>query len=243
MEAVHGEHEKMKCRVRFRILTLVTLFVQQAWAQPSGEEILGKVQESFSAVQDYAATLDVSVDMERLRVPAMKVTLYFKQPDKVHFESEGFAMLPREGVAFNPARFLSRYTVEGVSTEDPAGHQLYRLVLSPKDNRSAARRLFLFVNPRGWIVERLQTPMVDGRTMTASFSYQDVSGFSFPGEVVVEFTAQAADTGSTATDLPVPLSRPQIPRTGTITIKYSDVRVNTGLSDDIFERRPTPQKE
>lgn len=212
-------------------------------AQPSGEEILTKVQESFSGVHDYKATLDVAVDMDRLKVPAMKVVLYFKQPDKVHFESEGFAMLPREGVAFNPARFLSRYTVEGVSTEDSGDAQLYRLVLSPKDNRSAARRLFLFVDPQKWTVVRLQTPLVDGRTMTAGFRYRNVSGFSFPEEVRVEFAAPEADTSGGSADLPVPMSRPQIPRTGTIIIKYSEVRVNTGLSDDIFERQSTPQKE
>ena len=49
--------------------------------------------------------------MEFLKVPDSEAKLYFKQPDKIHIESEGFAMLPKEGINFSPiSLFESEHT-------------------------------------------------------------------------------------------------------------------------------------
>src|SRR5271157_2218142 len=88
----------------------------QKKAQESpGSVILQNVSRGFERVQDFVATIEANVDMERLRVPKMKATLYFKKPDKVHFDAAGFAMLPREGVVLNSATLIARYdaTVAG----------------------------------------------------------------------------------------------------------------------------------
>ncbi|MEK9138626.1 MAG: hypothetical protein AAB393_16000, partial [Bacteroidota bacterium] len=81
------------------ITCAVLLSVVEGLAQPSGEEILKKVDVSFSGVQDYSVVLDITADMERMTIPPMQVHMYYKQPDKFHFESENFAILPREGLA------------------------------------------------------------------------------------------------------------------------------------------------
>jgi len=33
------------------------------------------------------------------------------------------------------------------------------------------------------------------------------------------------------------MARPQMPRKGTITVRYSHYEINTGLSDDIFNKK------
>ena len=71
-------------------------------ADPSGEQILKNVESARAAVKDYTVMLDIVADVERLKVPPMKAKMYFKYPDKVHFDSKGFALLPREGLALNP---------------------------------------------------------------------------------------------------------------------------------------------
>ena len=47
----------------------------------SGEDILKKMEANSAGIQDYTVLLDVAVDLERLKVPSMRVTMYFKKPE------------------------------------------------------------------------------------------------------------------------------------------------------------------
>ena len=79
------------------------LFAQET----NPQKILDKVKEKFSVVKDYQVDLKIKLDVSFLKMPESKAKVYFKQPDKFKFDSEGFAMLPKEGLNYNPAKFLS----------------------------------------------------------------------------------------------------------------------------------------
>ena len=70
--------------------------------------ILKRVVESFNKVKDYEVEVQVKVDVDFIKVPDTKAKIYFKQPDKINFESDGFAMLPKEGINFSPMSFLKK---------------------------------------------------------------------------------------------------------------------------------------
>ena len=75
------------------------------------EKILKRVKDEFKKIEDYKADISVRVDIPFIKMPQRKATLYFKQPDKIHIESEGFAMLPKEGINFSPiSLFESEHT-------------------------------------------------------------------------------------------------------------------------------------
>ena len=104
-------------QARMLALGAASAFALVHGGEPSGEAILRNVQSRIAEVRDYTVHLDVVADIERLNVPEMHVTMYFKQPDKVHLDAEGFAMLPREGLALNVDKLLSRYFVEHVERD------------------------------------------------------------------------------------------------------------------------------
>ena len=62
--------------------------------QLTAEKILLTMKSAADRVKDYSALLTATVQMERLKIPEMKVKIYFKEPDKIHIESKGFSMLP-----------------------------------------------------------------------------------------------------------------------------------------------------
>lgn len=207
-------------------------------AQPSGEEILKKVEASLTAVRDYSADLDVIADVERMNVPPMHVRMYFKQPDKFHFESEGFAMLPREGLAFNISRILSRFSIDEVEEDTSGQEKMFRLLLRPRDERAKSTKLLVYIDAVHWKPVRIISSLFDGRTMTASFQHEQQDGHLMPSLLTVQFTgseAEAAEQDSVAEDISR-LARPRMPRKGTITVRYSNYEINAGLSDDIFKR-------
>ncbi|MEW6509754.1 MAG: hypothetical protein AB1428_02215 [Bacteroidota bacterium] len=203
---------------------------------PSGEEILRKVESRLNRLRDYTVTLNLTADIERLNIPPMAVKMYYKQPDKVHFDSRGFALLPREGVALNIGRLLARYTVTRVGREAAGDARLYKLTLSAKSDRTRIRSIALYVHPGRWTVEKLVSAQPGDREMSATFRYAEIGGFWLPEELIASFHLAPADTTEPGVMDQPPPTRPQLaPRNGTITVRYSEYQLNTGLSDEIFK--------
>lgn len=196
------------------------------------------IEQHFDGIQDYTVTLDVALDLERLKVPKMKATMYFKQPDKVHFKSEGFALLPREGIGFTPAILRKRFTVDSVRVV--TGKPEVLLAMRPKAQQSRMRRAYAVVDSRHWIISRLTIQQFDGRSIVAEFIHQQVETRWLPSQTSISFAADSLQQ-SDPPDLiekPPGAGRPsQAPRTGSVVVRYSDYRINTGLSDDVFEEK------
>jgi hypothetical protein len=210
-----------------------------------GEDILKKVEAVFSAVEDYTVTLDVTTDIERLKIPPMHLTMYYKQPDKVHFDTEGFALLPREGLALPFSRLSQRFLVDSVQKYTEGSIELERLVLRSRDERARLRKAVLYVHPQRWTPEKIIAQMPDGSTMTAAFQYERIAEHWMPVQLHVEFVAARRDTVAPSTpagespfgEPPASRTRFTPPRAGSITVHYSEYRINTGLSDDIFTNK------
>lgn len=225
-------------------IVLLVALLSAPEGKPTGEETLQKVVERFSAIRDYTVTLNIVAAIERLSVPPMQMTLYYKQPDRFHFDSDGFALLPRDGMALNPARFLSRYTVIASGNDSVNGKRCTRLTLQPNTKKDKLRIVFLSIDTDRSTIEQIAAPLFDGRTMTAVFQHQQQSGHWMPSRTTVTFASTEEDTTETSPyDQTSPVQTPRLPRTGTISIQYSGYRINTGLADDVFEKNNQPSKE
>ena len=72
------------------------------------EQILNEVKDKFNKIKDYEVDVSIFVDVDFLKVPESNAKIYFKQPDLVKLDSEGFALLPKEGVNFSPIKLLNQ---------------------------------------------------------------------------------------------------------------------------------------
>jgi hypothetical protein len=204
-------------------------YAQKARPLPGGETVLRAIEERWASIKDYAVSLTVTADIERLDVPPMVVRMYFKQPDKTHFESEGFAVLPRDALRFNPRTIRERFAVEGV-TWDSAGTKL-RLRLISRGETGPVRRLTLLVDPVRHTIDGMESGTSDNRRMKAVFTHTDVDGFLLPASLVVEFVSDAPPEG------PDLQRATGTPRQGKVTILFSDYVVNGGLSEELFGKK------
>ncbi len=224
---------------RTLIACLVSLVPVVGSAQLSGDEILKNLEANFPGVQDYTVTLDIAPDIERLNVPPMNVRMYYKQPDKFHFESDNFGLVPKEGLAFNPARLLKRFSIESVVEDTVEGGKQLRLLLRPREERARTTLVVLYVDPANWKPTKIVSSLFDGRTMTATFQYEEQAGHLMPSLLSVQFASATNDTTdqNPGAEEMAPVQRPQVPRRGSITIRYSNYKINTGLPDDIFNKK------
>ncbi len=227
----------------------LTLLGQKKTQTSSGAGILQNVAKGSEGVQDFVATIEAKVDMDRLRVPKMNATLYFKKPDKVHFDSPGFAMLPREGVLLNAATLQARYDAAVIGEEGTEGKKLMKLQLTGKEQNIRPHQLFLWVDQTSWTIVKMESVPYQGRILRLEFTYStQPGGFILPQTLKASFESSGRDSTQRPLDLDLP-NAPQlselnqrVPRSGSITVKYLEYKINVGLSDGIFEKKETPAK-
>ena len=227
----------------------VVLIGAQAQAPPTAAQILLNVEQRGADVRDYIVDVQAEVDMERMRIPRMKATMYFKRPNKVHVESPSFAMLPREGLALDPAAMREQYDVSLVGVDDTAGIKIYKLQLAAKAASTRLRQMFVWVNGSHWTIMKMETIPYQGRVLTMLFTYALFEGkYWLPQSMKVEFEAPGRDTTGVRSDpaiAPSPqwdeMRRPL--RSGSISLVYANYRINTGLGDEMFEGKESQRRD
>ena len=208
---------------------------------PNGDEILAKIEERTAGIQDFEVTVEADINVERVRIPRTSATMYFKKPDKVHFSSTSITLLPRDGMALSASLFRQRYNAALLGEEDIEGKKVLKLQLSAKDPGIRLRELILWVDPQLWTIGRMQTVPYEGRTLTVDFVYALVAGkHLLPASMKATFgllgeqPAKAKQNIAPDASIPMEAMQPQIPRSGTVTITYSDYKINIGLPDEMF---------
>ena len=219
------------------ILLLRTIVISAQ--QMTAEKILLTMKAAADRVKDYSAVLTASVQMERLKIPEMKVKVYFKQPDKIHVDSKGFSMLPRDGIFLNPSQLLNKFTAELLSTEKKDGGTFYVIQLIPRADQQKGDRnrppvaSKIWVDGKRWLVTKFESTTQGGGSISVEFRHGLVNGtYWLPEQITAQFDVPQRKEESQDE----PGSRRQaMPRKGTISMAYSDYQVNTGLPDELFE--------
>lgn len=222
----------------FRLSTLVVMLLAAAapLRAQNAQEVLRNLQQEFDNVNDYRADISATVLMPNLNVPPMKATVYYKKPDKVHIASSGFAMLPRDAVMFNP-RMLGEDLYDAVvqGTELVDGAPCIKLKLLAKSDTLRLQRMMLYVDPTRWLILRMATDPAQGNSADARFTYLKVDGrWWLPSRIQLQMTLPA---GSRPRSMPKEKLKETASTQSTVTIVYSNYRVNKGISDAVFHQK------
>jgi len=229
-----------------KVLLIIGLIMSNAFAQRAAKikdanEILAKVVKGFNEVKDFSADIDAKINMERVQIPKMHAELFFKKPDKVHFSSQSFLLVPREGVALNPSVLQEHYLTTSTMHDTVDGKNLFKLLLAAKDAKTRLRALSIWVDPINWTITKIETIPYEGRTLSMIFTYEcQQEKYWLPSKLIVSFASESdktqKDTSSPVNNQFEGLQR-SMPRNGTVTVVYSNYKINIGLSDEIFEKK------
>ena len=121
-------------------------------------EMLDRVKAKYDQIEDYEVDVTISIDVNFLKMPDSKAKIFFKKPDKVRLKSEGFAMLPRNGVNFSPAALLNgEYDALYTGSEDIEGKQYEVVKVIPKNDSSGVILTTLKIDPENDVVSFVES--------------------------------------------------------------------------------------
>jgi hypothetical protein len=199
-----------------------------------GAKYLRNVTEKFAKISDYTVDVRVHLDMESVKAPDMTATIYYKSPDKIKVDSKGTFLLPKEVGVFNPRMFNSdEYSISILDTSRYDGAPAVRLSLSSKKESFRGRDIILTIDRSEWLIKDISIEPAAGSLMDAKIKYGSFSGFELPSEIDVNLNLPKADSTQ---ENPMANRRFRGGMSGSVTIYYSNYRVNTGLSDTLFEK-------
>lgn len=149
------------------------------------DEILKTVIKNFDRVQDYVVDVNIKVDVQGVKVPETKAKIYFKQPDKIHLESEGFAMLPKDGMLFSPSSLLKKdYTAIYEKDVEMNGAKVSVIKVIPSGEQSEIILSTLWVDQSKKMIRKIESTTKSDGTFSIDFNYNDEIKFPLPTQIV-----------------------------------------------------------
>ncbi len=198
-----------------------------------GVKYLQNAIEKFSRIKDYTVDVRVHPELENVKAEDMKATVYYKAPDKVKIDSKGIFILPKEIGVFNPSMFKpEEFNVSVLETLTYEGNPAVKLALSSKKESYGRRDVILIIDKSEWLIRDISIEPAAGSLMDARIKYGEFGGLDLPTEINVNLNLPKADSSQQAPD---PHRRSRGGMAGSITIYYSNYRVNSGLGDSLFE--------
>jgi hypothetical protein len=229
--------------------------------EPSVRTVRDSLVAQFLRIEDYSVRVKISVNMTGLRMPRKKIKLYFKSPDKIKVEADGFAIVPRTGLGGSPLHFLkmlSDLRVEGLDTLHSQPHWRLSGGVIPdslqlpieSDREIPEIRMTLWVDTTHWIISRVETEMDSTKIFSMESQYKQFDGFYLPAKTEVKLGFKGLGKWAMRDPMSGPLvdeqdfnqvateagTKPkQREFAGTITMEFSKYKINRGLKDKLFE--------
>jgi outer membrane lipoprotein-sorting protein len=206
-------------------------------------KILDRVKTEFLKVKDYEVQVKVKIDVEFVKVPETNATIFFKQPDKFKVNSDKFAMLPRQGFNFSPASFLQGDYTAIIEKEESLEHNpCYVIKVIPVGGTNDIVLSTLWIDKTYYSIRKIEVSTRNSGIQTILLDY-DVSfikQYPLPSSMLFLFDLSKINFQRGHVDEMNDDGAKQKKKKmakGMVNIYYSNYKVNSGLSDSIFESK------
>lgn len=242
-----------KYLVTILLITAVTVSAQSK----DPKKLLDAVRQKFNKVNDYRADLLVKLDMSFIKVPEMNAKVYFKKPDKIKVDAEGFAMIPKQGLKFSPADLLKDdFTALYVKSETIDGRKIDIVKAIPNSDSSNIILSTLWVDAAESVIRKIESTGKKGGTTQIELSYDNYE-FGLPSQVKLLFNLdniqmpvnvpnQSTENEPADTDKKN-RRRKGLPEgtslKGSVIMTYKNYQINKGIPDSFFVEKEKEKKK
>ena len=223
--------------IKFLLWTIVTLSF--ANGQITSQAIVDSVKTRYGLIQDYSVQVKLSVEMPGFRMPRKRIKLFFKQPDKLKIESDGFAMVPRQGIGVK-AILDSLTAIEVIGAETLVEHPCWVLSGSGREGELQFETS-VWVDQQDWVIRQIKSTVDTAQVAQIELEYSLIDQrYLLPVKTTVMIDMpQLMATRMDHYDPDGPVFPPAKSaekgnRSGKVTLEFNRYRVNRGLKDSFF---------
>ena len=231
--------------IKLRLLFLLILLIIYSGSfypqRKDPKQILDNVKKAFEKIEDYEVDVHLKLDVPFLKMPESDAKLFFKQPDKIHVESEKFAVLPKEGLNFSPIGMLNGDYTTLYEREDTLQNVKVSVVkLIPVGNDNDIILTTFWIDQKRSLIIKVESSRRPTGTFSLEFKYGIFDEhYVLPSSMVFTFTVEKMRfrrgmEGNIESDDDAN-KKDSGPVTGKVYLSYSNYKVNRGLPDELFE--------
>lgn len=229
------------------ILLCTTSTLAQSGKDDEARALIGSVINNYEKLNDYTVDLEASMNMPGVSVPNMKAKIYYKRPNKVSIKSDGFLLLPKRGVIFDPSFFgldsLDSAKIRSLGDDTTNGKIIKKYSIHP--DRSNPDSITIWLEPERKVIRKVERLFGESGRLLIELEYIRVNEFFLPAEVSIRIDIPKAllnfkgsPFGEKNETLVESIEGLEEDSKGFVKVKYSNYVVNHGISDDIFEQSP-----
>ena len=222
----------------FLLLFLLSSGSIQAQEDPA--RYLDALEKKYSGVKDYTVDVNVRFDVEALKAPDMQAKLYYKAPDKIKVESKNVFFFPKEGGYFNPSLFRKKdFDTRLLERLTYDGRKAVKLRLTPTEMNRHHQGFVLTLDTDRNLIREINTSPSEGRTVRAIIEYGKFTDFELPVHIELHLDIPSVEPNGMKEFGSFSQGSKRI--TGKVEIAYSNYKVNSGLSDEMFKETGLPK--
>ncbi len=205
----------------------------------NADKIIEQVKSTFDKIHDYQVDVNIKLDVNFVKMPDQKAHVYFKQPDKVKFESKGFAMLPRQSLNFSPAQLLhGDYTAIYVKRDTLDDSNVDVVKVIPNSDSSDVVLSTLWIDRKEHVVRKIETAGKRSGTVYTVLKYGN--DLPLPSSIKFSFDSPVSEMQRMALQKEGGTVKPDrnvSKMQGSVIITYSNYQINKGIPDSVFEEK------
>ena len=217
--------------------------------------LIQKTDKQYKKVQDFQVEMEININMPGFRMPKKKFKVFFKQPNKVKVNTQGFGVLPKTGLFTSPTdNFDNLKDLKlNILNNNPIPNNVIitgKLItdsLKVKMPNEYARLTFIpivdvQIDTLKWVIKSVTTKIDTLKIMQINNIYDVVDkNYYLPIESSVKYYIKDAKlTKWLNKDISSTIGKNLKPQTndlveGNIKIKYKKYKINQNIPDNIFK--------
>ena len=238
---------------------LFFIFVNLLFSNNSSQinRIIKKTNKQYMLVNNFETTMNVSLNVPGFRMPKKVYKVYYKLPDKIKINTKGFGVLPKTGLFTSPSDNFDNLKNLSLNINKNSNNCILISGTVISDSLKAqfpneyAKLTFVpivdvVVDTTKWIIKSVTTRIDTVKLFEIKNNFQKFENkYYMPVKSQIEYYIKDAklanwlnnDLGGIMKMGDSPEAASDVVQ-GTIKITYDKYKINKGIPDKVFSKRP-----
>ena len=215
-------------------IVFLFFFITQCIYGQSASEIVKKSYSQFKKLSSYSNDVSFIFDIPTVNIKNLNGKVYYKSPDKYRVKVDGIAFVPDE----NPMKIYSylgdntKYNTLLNATETISGQKCHVINIIPNGEAEFILGK-LWISQTNYCPYKVELTTRRGTVKMENF-FKTMSSYGLPDKVIFYLENFKAPTGKGLG----PKKENTEEKTGTITMLYTNYKINQPIADSLFPKKP-----